>query len=283
MALPDSSVYSEAAQRGTPTPTGTETASQTDADAPLFGPTTGDLALPLDFVETGLKVRDFKLKMRFYNLYELADGNWLLAILFHTKGREAASGFVMGISVSGEWALSNFLAANQQVTVDNGQLPQMKTGKGTFNDIELTVDGTDGLLVMNGEEVTSLNLFDFNFDNEDADLLVGVFGNVRNVTAHYEDLTVTNLGDSPSVNLTRTPNASIPCVVTTTRATPLLAQPDQAAPRVISIPAQKQLEGSGLSEDLLWIKVSYGGQIGWVIRFSAELGNGCADLPIANP
>ena len=124
MALPYSAVYSESAQRGTSTPSATQTPTQGGTENTLFGPVTGDLTLPLDFVETGLKVRDFKLKMRFYNPYTLSDGNWLLAILFHTKGRTAASGFAMGISANGEWALSNLLAANQQVTVDSGRLPQ---------------------------------------------------------------------------------------------------------------------------------------------------------------
>jgi len=80
-ALPYSAVYSESAQRRTPTPSAVGTATQGDATAALFGPATGDLALPLDFVETGLKVRDFKLKLRFYNPYTADDGNWLLAIL----------------------------------------------------------------------------------------------------------------------------------------------------------------------------------------------------------
>lgn len=280
-ALPYSSVHSEAEQRGTPTPIVTETA--TTASEVLFGPKTGNLKFPLDFVETGLKVRDFRLKLRFFTPYTAADGNWLLAILFRTKGRTAASGFALGITAGAEWALSSLGSNSQQVTLDSGRLPQLKINTGDYNDIELTVDGDFGVLVINDEEIATLALFNLRGDAVDEDLLVGVFGNRDDKLAHYENLTVASSQSNPDLTLTRTPGVSIPCLVTTLRATALLEQPDRNAARVVSVPGQKRLEGYGLSSDLLWVKVRYGGQEGWVIRFSVNVGNGCADLPIEEP
>jgi hypothetical protein len=69
-------------------------------------------------------------------------------------------------------------------------------------------------------------------------------------------------------------------VVTTRRATGLLQAPSFDAPRVASVPRNTALDGLARTRDGRWLKVSYGGQIGWVNAFAGEPGNGCDDLPI---
>jgi hypothetical protein len=272
LALPYSTVHSEVRQQGTPTPTNT--------DNVLFGPETGNLTLPLDFVETGLKLHNFKLNMRFYVPYAPREGNWLLAILFRTKGQEASTGFAVGVASSGGWTLSEFISASEQVERDGGRLPMLKTAQGDYNDLELTIEGDSGTLSMNGQEVATFDLFEFQ-PLTDKDLLVGVFGSRRGVDIRYEDLTVTSLdGASPSTNITRTPSTPVRCIVTTQRATPLLDLPDRDGVRLLSIPSDRRLEGYAVSSNLIWIKVRYGGQEGWVLSFAVNVGNGCADLPI---
>jgi Bacterial SH3 domain len=279
MLLSAAPVHSEDGQRRTPTLTPSATST---APSALFGPVTGELTLPLDVVETGLKVKDFKMSVRFYNPYTVDEGNWLLAFVFRTTGTTASSGYALGVSANSDWAFSLLRPGGQQTLLDAGNLPNMKRGRAEFNDFELIVEGERGAFLVNGEEVATLFIIDG--PNTGEELVLIAFGNQADAKARYENLIVTAPdAANPDVSAQRTPSASIPCTVTTRRATALRSFPDNSGERITSLSRGETVAGLALSRDLLWFKVSFGGQIGWVSSFAAVPGNGCTDLPIEDP
>jgi hypothetical protein len=260
-------------QRNTPTPAPSGTPA---APAPLFGPESGAGKYPVTVIETGASARDFTLNLRFFVPYTRVEGNWLLAIVFRTRGREANAGYALGISQNADYAFS-FLRPGNQTILDTGTLPSLINVKDSPNDLVLRVEGEVADLTINGEEAASLRLFDA-FDSGPTppnDIVIVMSGNVRGESMRYEALSLT-LPEAVS----ETEGASLPCVITTRRATPLRTAPDEFAPRIASIPANVTLEGLAATPSGFWFKVRYGGQEGWVFLRTAEPGNGCANLPI---
>lgn len=261
-------------QRNTPTPR--PDATPTTTPTPLFGPESGEARLPSTVLETGVRARDFTLNLRFFIPYTKAEGNWFLAIVFRTRGRQGNAGYALGLSQNADFAFSQLRPSNQQTLIEVGTLPSLVNEKDAPNDLVLRVEGEVADLTVNGEEAASFRLFSGFDTGPDApgDILVVISGNVRGESIRYENFSLT----APEAKV-MSEEVDVPCTITTRRATPLRTEPDEFARRIASIPANVTLEGLASNPNQFWYRVRYGGQEGWVSLRTAEPGNGCANLP----
>jgi hypothetical protein len=116
---------------------------QSDSQAPIFGPDTGQTDL-----DTGLQVADFVASASF--TVPEAEG-WSAGYAFRETADNSA---LLLISSNGAWMLT---AGTEQVRAA-GLVEALNTGAGDDNTIELIAAGDTGYLTVNGEFVAQLDL-----------------------------------------------------------------------------------------------------------------------------
>ncbi|MCA9955693.1 MAG: hypothetical protein KC434_13280, partial [Anaerolineales bacterium] len=145
---------------------------------PVYGPNDGELVHVIDDLiklETAeVDVLNFLAEVTFVNPFAASVNNWDYGFSFRTNGSYK---YWLVVESEGDWALADRQgSADNETTVDEGNLDILNLGAGETNTLRLIAMGDRGYFFVNDEFIDSLDLSS-NLDS----------GEVEAITAYYFD------------------------------------------------------------------------------------------------
>ncbi|MCC6791413.1 MAG: hypothetical protein IT336_07010 [Thermomicrobiales bacterium] len=140
--------------------------SATRLEQSIYGPERGTIThedAAISFVHAGIDVRNFYAKVRVVAPYDGADQTWDAGFTFR-YGRDLD--WRLAVYSSGRWDVR--LGAGDAIA--SGEVENLEIGEGDANDLEIAIDGANGYLAVNGEEIAS---FDVSQRGVRGDVLIG--------------------------------------------------------------------------------------------------------------
>lgn len=161
-----------------------------------FGPASGSLQHEdddrIEDYESDLDLLDFVASATFSNPYSTTTGSWDYGFFFRFK--DSDNHYRLVVTSAQAWALRVRNASSESTTVQQGELPDLDVSEGGSNTIQLYVQGEQGILFVNGEFISSL---DVSTITNSGDILVGSgFYNGNEVAGYatdFQDFSVNEL------------------------------------------------------------------------------------------
>ncbi len=185
----------------TPTPTRRPTPTPSIGGGRGFGPTDGELWHdPSDeFIETehaDVSISDMIVSATFVNPYSAASSSWDYGFIIRARGTGSNGQFLRVVVTSrGRWIAAWQQGRNSESkTIAEGRLGRFDTGAGEQNILWLAAFGERGVLYVNGEFISMLDLSDLT-DAGDVAIITGAFtGNeVAGAVTRFKDFLVAPL------------------------------------------------------------------------------------------
>jgi len=151
---------------------------------------------------TGARLRDGILNVRFINPYDADAQPWDYGFWFRSNSTPTSgpSGYyTLAIRSDRTYVLDYARAVSRAYIAREVQRGPVgvRTGAGEGNDVEVRVDGSDGLLSVNGNEIAALDLHDLTDEGEVSVLTAMTVPPQQGAVTRYENLTVAPLPPSP--------------------------------------------------------------------------------------
>ena len=178
-----------------PTPTPTRRPTSTPSYGPGFGPVDGELRHdPSDgFIKTeyaDVYLADFIVSATFVNPYSAATNSWDYGFIIRRSGTGSTARFItIAVTSRGRWDVSwrqGSSSGNQDIA--DGTLRKFDTSKGGRNTLWLAAFGERGLLFVNGDFISMLDLSDVTGPGDIA-VITGAFegDEVAGAVTGYDD------------------------------------------------------------------------------------------------
>ena len=187
------------AARAAPTPTPTRrpqlTPSYSGGYGSGFGPIDGELRhYPTDgFIKTeyaNVDMTDLIVSATFFNPYSASSNSWDYGFLIRSSGSDSSARFIQVVVTSrGRWeAAWRYGSSGENETIIEGRLGRFDTSSGGQNRLWLASFGERGLLFVNGDFISMLDLSEVTGSGDIA-VITGAFtGNeVTGAATQYED------------------------------------------------------------------------------------------------
>ena len=179
----------------TPTPTRRPTATPTPGLAGGFGPTSGELQHdPSDgFIKTeyaGVDMADMIVSATFVNPYSASSNSWDYGFIIRDGGAGSSTGFTqLVVTSSGRWVVSSREDGNSEgQTTAQGTLRRFDTSAGGRNLVWFAAFGESGLLFVNGDFISMLDLSDVAWSGDVAAITGAFTGDeVAGAVTRFED------------------------------------------------------------------------------------------------
>ena len=179
----------------TPTPTRQPTPTPDAGTAGGFGPISGELRHdPADgFIKTeytGVEFADMIVSATFVNPYSASSNSWDYGFIIRDGGAGSSARFIqIVVTSSGRWEVSwRESGSSDSQTTAQGTLRQFNTSAGGRNLVWFAAFGETGLLFVNGEFISMLDLSDVARAGDVA-VITGAFegGEVAGASTRFED------------------------------------------------------------------------------------------------